>query len=169
MLLHIHTPSLDGTNAHARHRPTQQSFPMLPTYVAACSRACTDMPSNTRQLKKYLDLPQKGAVMAEYVWIDGSNGIRSKSKVRFFFFYFPLPSHLGTRLPKARCDICCSQRCCITAHRSWRWRCECAVACLCDVASANRNCPVPRWRFLSRPHDKPATSHTRPAEGLLGF
>lgn len=61
---------------------------MLPTYVAACSRACTDMPSNTRQLKKYLDLPQKGAVMAEYVWIDGSNGIRSKSKVRFFFFLF---------------------------------------------------------------------------------
>jgi len=33
------------------------------------------------QLKKYLDLPQKGKVMAEYVWIDGSNGIRSKSKV----------------------------------------------------------------------------------------
>jgi hypothetical protein len=37
--------------------------------------------SNAANLKKYLDLPQKGAVMAEYVWIDGSNGIRSKSKV----------------------------------------------------------------------------------------
>jgi glutamine synthetase len=36
------------------------------------------------QLKKYLDLPQKGKVMAEYVWIDGSNGLRSKSKVSLF-------------------------------------------------------------------------------------
>jgi hypothetical protein len=41
--------------------------------------------SNAANLKKYLDLPQKGNVMAEYVWIDGSNGIRSKSKVSHFF------------------------------------------------------------------------------------
>jgi len=33
------------------------------------------------QLQKYLSLPQSGKVIAEYVWIDGSNGIRSKSKV----------------------------------------------------------------------------------------
>ncbi|EAT78250.2 hypothetical protein SNOG_14379 [Parastagonospora nodorum SN15] len=32
------------------------------------------------QLQKYLSLPQSGKVIAEYVWIDGSNGIRSKSK-----------------------------------------------------------------------------------------
>jgi len=29
-----------------------------------------------------MKLDQKGAVIAEYVWIDGSNGVRSKSKVR---------------------------------------------------------------------------------------
>jgi len=33
------------------------------------------------QLEKYLKLPQNGKVIAEYVWIDGSNGIRSKCKV----------------------------------------------------------------------------------------
>ena len=30
---------------------------------------------------KYLKLDQKGSIMAEYIWIDGSNGVRSKSKV----------------------------------------------------------------------------------------
>jgi hypothetical protein len=38
------------------------------------------------QLQKYLSLPQKGSVIAEYVWIDGSNGLRSKSKVSIFQF-----------------------------------------------------------------------------------
>ncbi|KAK5017860.1 glutamate--ammonia ligase [Cryomyces antarcticus] len=36
--------------------------------------------SNTANLQKYLKLDQKGCVMAEYVWIDGSNNVRSKSK-----------------------------------------------------------------------------------------
>jgi glutamine synthetase len=36
--------------------------------------------SNTANLEKYLKLEQKGKVIAEYVWIDGSNGVRSKSK-----------------------------------------------------------------------------------------
>jgi len=36
--------------------------------------------SNTANLEKYLKLPQKGSVIAEYVWIDGSNGLRSKCK-----------------------------------------------------------------------------------------
>ncbi|KAF2689912.1 glutamine synthetase [Lentithecium fluviatile CBS 122367] len=36
--------------------------------------------SNTSNLEKYLKLPQNGKVIAEYVWIDGSNGIRSKCK-----------------------------------------------------------------------------------------
>ena len=31
---------------------------------------------------KYMELDQKGATMAEYIWIDGSNGVRSKTKVR---------------------------------------------------------------------------------------
>lgn len=34
-----------------------------------------------RQLMKYMKLDQKGAVLAEYIWIDGTNGVRSKTKV----------------------------------------------------------------------------------------
>ena len=30
---------------------------------------------------KYMDLDQKGYCMAEYIWIDGMNGVRSKTKV----------------------------------------------------------------------------------------
>jgi len=30
---------------------------------------------------KYMKLDQRGAVLAEYVWIDGTNGVRSKTKV----------------------------------------------------------------------------------------
>jgi hypothetical protein len=33
------------------------------------------------QLQKYLDLPQKGSIIAEYIWIDASGGTRSKCKV----------------------------------------------------------------------------------------
>ena len=29
-----------------------------------------------------MDLPQKGFTMAEYIWIDGHGGVRSKTKVR---------------------------------------------------------------------------------------
>lgn len=36
--------------------------------------------SNAKNLEKYLQLPQNGAVLAEYIWVDGSNGIRSKCK-----------------------------------------------------------------------------------------
>ncbi|KAF2426491.1 glutamine synthetase [Tothia fuscella] len=42
--------------------------------------ALSEITSNYTNLKKYMDLDQKGNVMAEYVWIDGSGGIRSKSK-----------------------------------------------------------------------------------------
>ncbi|KAK6442082.1 glutamate--ammonia ligase [Oleoguttula sp. CCFEE 5521] len=36
--------------------------------------------SNTANLQKYLQLPQKGQVIAEYVWIDANGGTRSKCK-----------------------------------------------------------------------------------------
>jgi glutamine synthetase len=36
--------------------------------------------SNYGNLEKYRTLDQRGSIMAEYVWIDGSGGIRSKSK-----------------------------------------------------------------------------------------
>ncbi|KAF2003668.1 glutamine synthetase [Amniculicola lignicola CBS 123094] len=42
--------------------------------------ALSTIVSNTANLQKYLDLPQGGKVIAEYVWIDGSNGLRSKSR-----------------------------------------------------------------------------------------
>ena len=34
---------------------------------------------------KYMGLEQKGYSMAEYIWIDGTNGVRSKTKVRILF------------------------------------------------------------------------------------
>jgi len=37
--------------------------------------------SNTINLGKYMKLEQKGKVLAEYIWIDGSNGLRNKTKV----------------------------------------------------------------------------------------
>lgn len=36
--------------------------------------------SNANALAKYLDLPQHGKVQAEYIWIDGLNELRSKTK-----------------------------------------------------------------------------------------
>lgn len=36
--------------------------------------------SRTSTLNRFLDLPQRGCVQAEYVWIDADNGVRSKVK-----------------------------------------------------------------------------------------
>jgi glutamine synthetase len=36
--------------------------------------------SNAANLAKYMKLDQKGSVLAEYIWIDGSNGLRNKTK-----------------------------------------------------------------------------------------
>jgi len=36
--------------------------------------------SNAENLRKYLALDQKGAIMAEYIWIDSTGGVRSKTK-----------------------------------------------------------------------------------------
>jgi len=36
--------------------------------------------SNTATLQKYLALDQRGNVQAEYIWIDGSSGVRSKTR-----------------------------------------------------------------------------------------
>ena len=41
--------------------------------------------SNTATLAKYMKLEQKGKVLAEYIWIDGSNGLRNKTKVSTIF------------------------------------------------------------------------------------
>jgi hypothetical protein len=63
------------------------------------------------QLKKYLDLPQKGKIMAEYVWIDGSNGLRSKSKVSLFSpptFLHDALRHL--RHPRKWTSLACNLR-----------------------------------------------------------
>jgi len=39
--------------------------------------------SNTANLLKYMALDSKGAVQAEYIWIDGTNGVRSKTKTLY--------------------------------------------------------------------------------------
>ena len=38
---------------------------------------------------KYMGLDQKGYTMAEYIWIDGKNGVRSKTKVRLLLHWDP--------------------------------------------------------------------------------
>lgn len=45
---------------------------------------------------KYINLDQKGSVLAEYIWIDGHNNVRSKTKVRHcsLLFYSRLPRAL---------------------------------------------------------------------------
>jgi hypothetical protein len=55
-------------------------------------------------LQKYLSLPQGGKIIAEYVWIDGSNGIRSKSRVSTIQFqslvppYYYIVRHFATQV-----------------------------------------------------------------------
>lgn len=34
---------------------------------------------------KYMDLPQRGHIQAEYVWIDATGGCRCKTKVCYLF------------------------------------------------------------------------------------
>ena len=34
----------------------------------------------TQILQKYLELPQNGKVIAEYVWVDGTGNLRSKAR-----------------------------------------------------------------------------------------
>lgn len=53
--------------------------------------------SNTINLAKYMKLDQKGKVLAEYVWIDGSNGLRNKTKVRIIPLSFAIVQHVGGR------------------------------------------------------------------------
>jgi glutamine synthetase len=42
--------------------------------------ATTSNVSYTANLMKYMSLDQKGNAMAEYIWIDASGGVRTKSK-----------------------------------------------------------------------------------------
>jgi hypothetical protein len=58
------------------------------------------------QLQKYLALPQGGKVIAEYVWIDGSNGLRSKSKVSNFQ-HRSLPPRYTAAFATANRLACC--------------------------------------------------------------
>ena len=51
-----------------------------------------------------MELPQKGFSMAEYIWIDGHGGVRSKTKVRIFVTA-TRPYHPRTASMHAPCTI----------------------------------------------------------------
>lgn len=53
----------------------------------------------TENLKKYLDLDQRGKIMAEYVWIDAEGGTRSKSRVSVFLSPDLFPALRSLRSP----------------------------------------------------------------------
>ena len=52
---------------------------------------------------KYMRLDQRGSILAEYVWIDGSNGVRCKTKVSILHFVdcnlSPTPPVLSLAFP----------------------------------------------------------------------
>lgn len=52
-----------------------------------------------------MKLDQKGKVLAEYIWIDGSNGMRNKTKVSQFCYS-------QTRLQAQQNAGCCITICC---------------------------------------------------------
>jgi hypothetical protein len=53
--------------------------------------ATSSVVSYTENLMKYMKLDQMGSGMAEYIWIDATGGVRSKSKVSDSQI-FPLPN-----------------------------------------------------------------------------
>lgn len=96
-------------NAFAHRGPQAESTIISNTANVSCtSRAvfAVELCANgNTQLEKYLRLPQKGKVIAEYVWIDGSNGVRSKCKVsippNFSTLYVACGLALSRRPPSA--------------------------------------------------------------------
>jgi len=56
--------------------------------------------SNTINLSKYMKLEQKGKVLAEYIWIDGSNGLRNKTKVSIIMPSLQSHEMLAVALPQ---------------------------------------------------------------------
>jgi hypothetical protein len=71
----------------------------------------TILHTDSTQLQKYLNLDQRGQVIAEYVWIDAVGGTRSKCKVsRFPILTIPHTTTLpGTRnISKCRALYLCT-------------------------------------------------------------
>lgn len=112
------------------------------------------------QLQKYLNLPQKDKVIAEYVWIDGSNGIRSKSKVSSFEFHpsnkaLSAPRHLRASWGGIGTFSNLDSGFCTCSHHSWCHRnprmqeldIVSTAAALCDL-TVQRSFPSV-WRSLS--------------------
>ena len=128
---------------------------MPPTYAALPSAGLaprSPLANFYKQLKKYLDLPQKGSVMAEYVWIDGSNGIRSKSKVSFLLLLLPLVRSCPPP-PDALCRGC-------DTHFQGTGAAKVQV-CAHDVHLSNRFLCTNAWHSLSQPYDKPPIADGR--------
>ncbi|TAQ90921.1 hypothetical protein B7494_g811 [Chlorociboria aeruginascens] len=55
-------------------------IPSQLTLRYAANMASSSVVSYTENLLKYMKLEQKGSAMAEYIWVDASGGVRSKSK-----------------------------------------------------------------------------------------
>lgn len=104
--------------------------------------------SNAANLAKYMKLDQKGKVLAEYIWIDGHNGLRNKTKVSTLFSSLP-------------CDLCHQSTVAPTVSPIW-------MPWLLASTTQMRNIS-PNRKWYARPWQSATAGRWSPALNLRHF